>query len=179
MIDALSWVIFAMLVIAGFQYVYESAVAPSIRIYLRYRVFSARDALRCQQFDSPVNEDAFEALQYHCNAMISCMSELHFSDLARVRTKMKDPEAQELVARMRKAIAECHDPAFTQIHKETCRISLAVLATNTGGLLIWIVPVVFAIGSLRRISRLAQAYLSLNNRENSSTRFHGRGLQAC
>lgn len=139
------------------HFMYESVIAPTIRLKLRFRLFELRDELRQLKIDAPksVSDEVFEMVQQNLNAGIRLLPKTDFVLLRAFSDAMKaDPELRMDVERRATLVERCMSPELRRIRKDASKVFFLAFATNTAFMLLLAVPILLALfpGSLLKRS---------------------------
>jgi hypothetical protein len=152
------------LCLAAFHFVYESIVAPSLRMVLRHELFALRDRLRGVKATegSKLEDQHFHYLQDSLNVQIRY---LHVFDMwLLINMKMveaKDGTVAKRIASRKRVLDDCSAGEAHEIRAESIRISLKILTVNSGGWFIYLVPVIFAMICYNSVRDLMKSLISM------------------
>ena len=131
------------LVVALYHFVYESIVAPSLRLKLRFDLFVLRDRVRSLKIENPegFQDKHFHYLQDSINTLLALLARFDIATLSRIETEMKrDPAMQKRVEERSRILDDCSLQEAKNIRYSSVRLASVALALNSGGWLIYIVP---------------------------------------
>ena len=127
--------IYILIFLAIFHSVYESILAPSWRLDLRFRLFELRGEVRSLEleFHGSLNSHYFEYLQDSINALIS---ELYRFDAAAIafaeQESRRDPQFRKGAEERSRILDDCDIPEFTAIRQRSLEIAARALLVNSG-----------------------------------------------
>ena len=153
--------LFLLLVVALYHFVYESILAPSIRLKLRFELFVLRDrvrALKIENFDS-FKDKHFNYLQDSINNLIALLARFDCATLARIETAMKRQTGLKKRAEERSRILDdCDLDEAKAIRYASLRLASTALAVNSGGWLIYIIPPLAIVAAWFGLSRYVSTF---------------------
>jgi len=141
MIPILFIILFSL---ALFHWAYETAVAPSVRLATRYRLFALRDQLRRFAAREGIQLDypAIRILEESINCCIEYMPELNFGFVFAFRRRFASDSAFRKRVEHRENVLESYmDPDFRDLRREYARIFREIMLVNSGGWFVYLVPV--------------------------------------
>jgi len=142
------------------HFVYESILAPSIRLELRFELFKLRDELRSLKINnlsSKTSEPEFvdghyAYLQDSINALL-CI--LYRYDLAAIWTITdqinRDEDLRHRVEARARLLDDCELPAVRSIRKRQLDIATKALAVNSGPVLLLLLAPAFALRGYKAV----------------------------
>ncbi len=139
------------------HWAYESAIAPSLRLGARYKLFSVRNELRnlAAMRGVQLNHGAINLLETIINSAIERMHDYDFAFIVAVNRRAKSDESFRLRMEHRVAvIKEYQDPDFVRLLERYETIFKEVTLINVGGWFLYVVPIGLAAicwGALRKI----------------------------
>ena len=142
--------IFIFFVFVAYHFVYESILAPSLRLSLRFQLFVLRDEVRKLKIECGPSLDNkhFLFLQDWINFLISVLNRLDLVSLARAEVESKrEPEILQRAQERSKILDDCNIPDARAIRKQAARIAFRALLVNNGAWIIFIAPILIcAVG---------------------------------
>jgi hypothetical protein len=150
----MTYFIFGLTCVALCHFVYESILAPSFRLELRFQLFELRDEVRLLKIDnllSKSNEPEFVDghfgyLQDSINALI-CI--LYRYDLAAIWAIIgqinRDSALRQRAETRARFLDDCELPAVLSIRKKQLNIAAKVLAVNSGPMLLLLLAPALAL----------------------------------
>jgi|SRR5580704_13209171 hypothetical protein len=153
--NALSYVIIGLGAVALWHFIYEAVLLPSIRLNLRFKLFSLRDRLRNLKMECQENcpDDSFHLLDDSLSWQMDNLHKMTFSLLFdTIHLMKKEPALAQEMERREKIYTNCQIPEFIKIRNEQNVIAVHVVGSNSVGWLIYLLPIIF-IGALwKRVS---------------------------
>lgn len=138
--------IFILFVLALFHWAYESAIAPSWRLGIRYKLFALRDELRnfAAQEGVQLDHAAVATLEESINSATHYMREINFGLFYSFTTRYKNDDSFRRRVDHRRSVVEGYeDPEFCDIRKRYEHIFREVNVVNSGGWFIYLIPIVY------------------------------------
>jgi hypothetical protein len=138
--------ILILLGLALFHWAYESAIAPSWRLGIRYKLFALRDDLRNFASAKGVQLDhaAIEILEDAVNGVTLHMAEINFGFFYSFQLRYKADESfRNRIERRRQLIEGYQDPDFSAMRRRYAHIFREINVANSGGWMIYLIPVVY------------------------------------
>ncbi|HSH37229.1 MAG TPA: hypothetical protein VK993_00465 [Chthoniobacterales bacterium] len=140
-----------------FHWAYESAVAPSLRLGARYKLFRIRDELRNLAATKGVvlNRKAIRLFEESLNSTLAHMRDFDFAfALAVNKRNSTDESFRRRLEHRVMLITEYQDPDFVRLRKRYEHVFREINLINVGGWFVYLVPIVAAAvcwGALRRL----------------------------
>jgi hypothetical protein len=136
--------IFTFLVFVTYHFVYESILAPSLRLSLRFQLLVLRDEVRKLKIECgpSLDDKHFLFLQDWVNFLISALNRLDLVSLARAEVESKrEPEILKRAQERSKMLDDCNIPRARAIRKQAASIASRALLVNNGAWIIFIAPI--------------------------------------
>lgn len=160
----LSWLIVVLAFVTMLRFIFDGIIVPSLRMHYRFQLFAMRDELRSMLTDErfAIPADVFRASQSQINTAVSSMDNFHLSLLYQSYQAFKaDPELSRQAESHRALIKSFQNESFVSLQKRFSHISVAVLLTNSAGILLWIVPLIAVLLVFTKIKQLTLKTLQL------------------
>lgn len=139
-------VMLMLLVAAVWHSVYETILAPSLRTYIRNRLFEQRDKLRRSLIEKRIHGDAFNQMQESINLAICIQDQIRLIDLYSHRRKMQlDTPYRNKVEKRSKRLEKHSDDTARAIQEKTVKLISYALAINSGAWAPYLVALVVPI----------------------------------
>ena len=147
------WILVFLIALAVWHYVYENIVAPSVRMLLRNRVFMLRDKLRkIKMTDSRLTDEVFTVLEESLNKSITYLHALKISRFVDFQTAFEHAKAlRARIEKRREIVTSCAVPEVLEIDEDLATSLHVALGINSGGWMIWIIPILLAVGFWKRV----------------------------
>ena len=145
----MTYFILGLLLLAGWHFVYESILAPSFRLSLRYELFALRDELRKLKLShgDELDERHYGFLQDSLNSMIAMLARYDLMTLSLVdREYSRNGEFRKRCEARAKVLDDCRIPDARAIRKRSVKIAVKAFVVNSGGWLVYVLP--FVIGKV-------------------------------
>ncbi len=142
--------------IAFLHWIFESSIAPSMRLSLRFRGFRIRDRLRRLEIENAVGVTAegFNILHNNINSHLGHQTRFTLLSLIEFIHSLKtDEDLRKLSERRIATLDACKCEEFQEIRKEFARIVRGTILVNSGALFIYMVPVAMCIYYLSEIRK--------------------------
>lgn len=156
----MTYFIFAMVCAALCHFVYESIMAPSLRLELRFELFKLRDEVRLLKIDNLlVNAGGPEFVDKHYgylqDSINSLLCILHRYDLAAIWTITdqisRDEALRQRVEARARLLEDCELPAVLSVRKRQLDIAAKALAVNSGPMLLLLLAPAFALRGYKAV----------------------------
>ena len=134
------------MLLAGWHFVYESILVPTMRLGLRYKLFAIRDRLRmlksCNHDEIP--EVIFDSLNHSANVTINNIPYITISALFSAK-KIYDNDilVRKEIDRRIKGVNECKVAEIQSLNRSLIKCAAEAFIINSGGWLLYALP--FAI----------------------------------
>jgi hypothetical protein len=161
--------IIALLALAVFHFIYESILAPSLRLSLRFRLFVLRDEVRQLKLAcvESLHGQHLAFLQDSIDGLTLMLNHVDIASLVGVGLESRrDPTFLEQARERARMLDDCTELRVREIRKQTLKIAAEALVVNSGAWVVlffapWIIASIGYSEAKRRFSVLA----SLNSRE--------------
>jgi len=148
-------VLIILIVLAFYHYIYENAVAPSIRLKLRYKLFMLRDELRRLKMQKPdvINDALFRQIEGSIHSSVKFLPLFNFVLLYRmIKSYRNDLRLKAEVERKTELIEDCNIEEVKQINKKIADTIAYAIVVNSGGVLPYffaVIPVILLFSSIQ------------------------------
>jgi len=164
----LSNLIIGLSLLAVWHFMYEAIIAPTLRLGLRNRLFALRDELRKAKIEgiSLKDEDAFYFVHEGVNNFINRLPSL--TVILAVKLNREYQVNQKLRTVMDghlKAVQTAKNETIKCVFEKTNDVVVKAFWVNTGGWLIYIVPIVVVLYFMKRITQVISELLVTPSRE--------------
>lgn len=160
--------IFILIFVLGiYHFLWEGILAPSLRSSLRFELFKCRDDLRRLMIEKQnVPKWTFKHMQSLINKAIERMHKLDLLTLYEAEQELKNnPKLKEAteksVARLDKEISESGCAELAEIRSRVYKNFAVVFAVNSGGWIVYILPVFIGVAMFNNIKAIIKAFLFL------------------
>lgn len=151
--------LFSLIILSIWHLAYEGLFAPTLRLWMRYRLFELRDELRSLLLNRPEDlpAEVFERADRGISAQIKYAGSIHFSDLSRIqRAYESDVDLQRSIEESELLFKKCKLDELHRIRHESAKVTLSIAVVNSGAWFLYIIPIFGVIlfwGSLHRAIR--------------------------
>lgn len=145
-----------LLAAATFHFVWESIIAPSLRLQLRYRIFEQRDRLRMLKVTrhDELSQEAFCSLHDSVNTAVRLLPSIGLTTLMEAGHAVEsDPELREYIEKRRELLNHCPVQEVREIHQATTAAVSSAFAINSLCLTLWLLPIVLSLAIIRWTTR--------------------------
>jgi hypothetical protein len=156
----MTYFIVGMVCAALCHFVYESILAPSRRLELRFELFKLRDEVRLLKINNLlVNAGEPEFVDRHYgylqDSINSLLCILHRYDLAAIWTITdrisRDEALRQRVEARARLLDDCELPAVLSVRKRQLNIAAKALAVNSGPMLLLLLAPAFALRGYKAV----------------------------
>lgn len=164
----MEYAIIAFLCFALFHLVYESIIAPSLRLKYSFDLFKARDAVRLLKMEHGDQLDGkhYEYLQDSINILLKSLHNLDATILVAAMHEINNDKAlQARIEERMKIFDDCKLPEANAIRKKTLLIANNVLLVNNGGWIIYLIPIFIVALFYKTITNYVKEIYSLSERD--------------
>jgi hypothetical protein len=161
----MSYLILVLVSLATIHFVYESIIAPSLRLSIRYDLFALRDQLRSLKIEhaDQLDDKHFHYLQDSINSIILALPRIDAMTIAHVKNAIeKDAALKERLIARQKILDDCTIPELRGIRKKSIELSVVALGVNSGMWAIYVIPAMAVGGIYKSIERRIKALISLS-----------------
>ena len=154
-------VILGLMFAAAIHFIYESILAPSLRMDLRFELLDLGDELRVieQKHPEHANRRCFSDLRESLEGLLAALDRLGIVALLEVERESRRNRGARLEIEARAAsLDHCDIPEVRDIRARSVRIAIRAVAINNGGLILYTLPLVLA---LLAYSRMRELFLRL------------------
>lgn len=146
------------------HFLYESVIAPSLRFSLRLKLFALRDDLRTLKIErgAELSDEVFLDLQDTINGAVLRLKHIDLSLLKAANEAIEHDEKLKKRVRQRIAMFEASPVSeIREIRRRSFDLIDHALAINSGGLLLYLVPIVIGFFFADRARALVVSVFSL------------------
>ena len=147
-----------MLLLTLAHLVYESILAPSFRLKIRYQAFALRDDLRLLKMEhgDTLDDKHYEHLQDSINTMISNLARFDVATLGLSECMYnRDPEFRKSVDERARFLDDCTVPEAKSLRRRNVVLAEKAILVNSGMLVVPLVPFVLMGALKQRIRKFA------------------------
>jgi hypothetical protein len=141
----ISFLLIVLFTLALFHWAYEAAIAPSVRLGTRYRLFALRDELRnfVARNGVKLNDPAIQLLEESINSTIEYMPGINFGFILAFHQRCSSDESFRKRVEYRRQVIEAFEapPEFHALRKRFEHIFRDVTILNGGGWFVYLVPI--------------------------------------
>ena len=167
----MTYLIMGLVILAGWHFVYESILAPSLRLSIRFELFALRDELRKLKLShgSGLDEKHYSFLQDSLNSMIAMLHRYDLMTVSQVdREFSRNSEFRKRCEARAKVLDDCQIPEAKAIRKRSVKIAVKAFAVNSGGWAAYLLP--FVIGQIGYASLKSKLRMSISLSESDIER---------
>lgn len=160
----LSTTLFFTIIFSLIYFLLESAILPNERLKLRYRLFQLRDELRWKVINEPnsLKDEEFKILSSAINSTIGNMGQIVPSMLWKAHRAYETDDKFRKAVQHRKGVINNSSNDFVKGMNENVRgLMLMALGINSGGWMLFIIPILILYKLGLSISRYALKVKSL------------------
>lgn len=141
----MSVLVAVILLLALAHFIYESILAPSFRLEIRYQAFALRDDLRLLKMElgDALDDKHYEYLQDSINTIISNLARFDAVTLGlSERVYNRDPEFRKRVDERARFLEDCAIPEVGTLRRRNIALAEKAILVNSGMLVAPLVPFV-------------------------------------
>ncbi len=161
----MEYLIIIFLVFAIFHFIYESIIAPSIRLKLSFELFKVRDDVRFLKMQHGNKFDCkhFDYLQDTINILLKSLHNFDVVALTLAQNAIKNDKALLDHVQKRKMIFDdCKMPEAVSVRKETLDIAAKIILVNNGAWLVYLIPIGIVMMFYKSLSDSVKEVFSLS-----------------
>jgi len=154
-------------VYALIHFIFESILAPSIRLNLRFDLFSLRDKLRRLKAENPeLSDEAFSVVQDGLNGTLKYLYEIDVPVLLHCDSQVKaDPILRERMEKRREIVKQANSEELISIVKQLRKKVESAAIINSGGWLFYVVPMAVLFLVCKTVFKAIFSFVYLTNHE--------------
>lgn len=150
----MSYCIFGMACAVLLHFVYESILAPSFRLELRFELFKLRDEVRLLKINNRLTKDNgpefvdghYGYLQDSINSLICILYRYDLATIWAITDQInRDEDLKQRVEARARLLDDCELPAVLTMRKRQLAIATKALAVNSGPMLLLLLAPVFVL----------------------------------
>lgn len=149
-------------IVAIGHFVYESIIAPSLRMHLRNKLFVLRDEIRTVRMEGVCADDE-EVFWYTHDGINNLLDRLTWMTLhARITITTAythDTKLQKLLQGRKSMLDNCKDLRIREIFHRTSVVVEEAFVVNMGAWAFYIVPIAIFLTSLGQLKRLVSSLI--------------------
>lgn len=159
---------YVFVVLAIYHFVWEGIIAPSVRLEIRYELFELRDRLRRIKIEqgNSLNDELFTRLQRSINKEIALLQNADIRSLYYAYTKLYDKkDVLDEIETFDRLVEECSIEEVRNIRHKSIGALAHAFVINSGGWLIYIIPVFLIIQGYEKIKALLKRLTGLSEND--------------
>ena len=162
--------------IAIWHFIYENMIRPNIQLQLKHKLFIERDRLRNLELENQLNDIdivAIKNIDENINMMIDRMSEITLYDAVQIQQLYNsDADIRAEIDVLEEKIKASKNLTIEKVDNSLTQIATRGILSNSGGWLIYLVPIAIVQSSIKKINQLSRdlTIISDNKYENINTR---------
>lgn len=137
-------VLFILILLGICHLVYESIIMPSVRMELRYKLFSVRDQLLRVKFtkQQDFDQETFNLIYQSINSTIRHLPYFNFSLMYEAFSQFKENrDLNQKVEKKLEKINACEIPEVKRLYSKANKYASLAFLANTGAWFIYLLPV--------------------------------------
>lgn len=157
-----------MFFLALAHFVYESILAPSLRLSLKYKLFALRDEVRMLDATCPglLDDKHYTCLQDSINTMIAMLHRYDFVTIAATELRYRRDAAFRKRLDMRAAFLDgCNDPQVQSIRRRSIELMGRAVAVNSGMLCAPLYPLALMGIGFSALRKRLKKFATLSRRD--------------
>jgi len=157
-----------LIIIAVYHLLWESAILPTHRLYLRNKLFKLRDEIRelKQQGISEKDKAALKLLHQSVNFYTTRLHQLTMGLQITLEQEYKeDPKFRERVAKKSEILKSADNKAVLKIYNEANDILENAYLMNAGGWFVYLIPIALMLFPIQKIKELIESLLAISPHE--------------
>lgn len=157
-----------LMAIAMMHFIYDGILLPSIRQHNRNKLFELRDRLRNDALNGLNKNDleAFNMLHDGINNLVNKLPMLTVSVYVEIEMASKnDAKFNERIEKRRAVMENCSSDEIKAVRDEINEILIKSLIANTGGWMIYMIPIALVFGFWKRLINDCKKLLAIPNNE--------------
>jgi hypothetical protein len=135
-------ILFFFLILVNF--LYEGAIAPSLRLMLKYELFKIRDQLRCikDTKESGFSEEIYLHLQSSLNNLIRFLPTINILSIAKAEKTCNEDEAlRQDIQKITRMFEDCKSENVQKMRSKIRKVFILATVVNNGMLLMYSLPI--------------------------------------
>jgi hypothetical protein len=161
--------IFILIALAALHFVYESILAPSFRLSLRFKLFVLRDEVRQLKIDcaGSLSDKHFDFLQDSINNLISNLNRFDMATFVGVEFESKkDPSFLKAAEERSRMLDDCTIPRAREIRKQSLKIISAAIFINSGAsFLLIFAPIIIAVLGYAEVKQRIRIFAFISDQD--------------
>jgi len=149
--------VFILMALSIWHFVYESLVAPTIRLHLKNRLFAIRDELRKVDVQSLSHEEvrAFNFVHTGINNFINRLPNITISNMFKVQLELiRNVNKKKMLDDHVQSVLNCRNQNILTAFSNTNSVIENAFIANMGAWFIYILPIALLMGALKKMSSL-------------------------
>jgi len=153
--------------LALFHFYYQSVVAPTLILFLRFRLFALRDELRGIMIEeAPDVPSALYVVENSINTAIRILHSVTISGLLYADSQIRNHvELQRRIEERNDLIANCQIPKVKEIERQASTLVAGAFLANSGGWFIYLLPIALTWASFSGLFQLLKRILVIKESE--------------
>lgn len=168
MINLLTYTIIICAILAIFHFIYDGIIAPTIRISLKNKLFSIKNELLRLEERKDLTNNERKSLKYviaSTEILIKKMNNITISEFVKVKSSLNDSSLLHKEASGKiDFITKYSCPETIKAFDQSAEIFVRALIVNSGGWLIYIIPIYVILKPFKILSKKLNKVFSISDR---------------
>ena len=155
---------FVLIGLSLFHFIYNGIILPSIRLGLRYKLFSLRDQLRWLKMrnDKEISPEVFSYVEGSINITIRLLHSISLELFAKAEQEIKkDENFYNRIEKRSQIIQACSIREIEEIERKNTFIFAKALAANSDGLFIYLFPIALFFAFMSSLKKAIVEIISI------------------
>lgn len=156
-----SSLIVIFVIIALWHIIYEAVLLPIIRMHMRYKLFALRDKLRRLKIEHiyEFDDSVYNIVEENINNAINLLPLYTISFLKKIKNVVAHhPEMIKKIQNRVKKVESCEIEEVNKIARSSIKYANQTLIYNTGGWIIYFLPIIFILGIFKIFDHVARKF---------------------
>lgn len=168
MITVMTWLFYITLALAIGHFVYESIIAPNLRIGIRNELFKIKDELESICLDELNENDKaiYYMLHSSLTGLMLRLPKLNLSLMKEAKREFEtDAKFREKVLKKKQLIESSNNTVLKQLYSRSSKAFLDAFIINTGAWFMLLVPLFFVVKIMEQIQKTISGIVTLSTKQ--------------
>ncbi|QIM65248.1 hypothetical protein [Frederiksenia canicola] len=168
MITAMTWLFYITLTLAIGHFVYESIIAPNLRVGIRNELFEIKDELDSICLDELSENDKaiYYMLHSSLTGLMLRLPKLNLSLMKEAQREFEtDAKFRERVLKKRQLIEASHNAVLKELYCRSNKAFSDAFIINTGAWCMLLVPLLFVVKAMKQTQKIVSGIVTLSTKQ--------------
>ncbi|MCT8631639.1 hypothetical protein NUS50_04195 [Glaesserella parasuis] len=168
MMTAMTWLFYITLALAIGHFIYESIIAPNLRVGIRNELFEIKDELDLISLDELSENDKtiYYMLHSSLTGLMLRLPKLNLSLMKEAQDKFEtDAKFRAKVLKKRQLIESSHNTTLKDLYRRSNNAFSDAFIINTGAWFMLLFPLLFVMKAMAKAQKIVSGIITLSTKQ--------------